>query len=133
MSVAHRDLFSHVRYCPDREVQGYGSMSYTPNGYHTGRLPDRLKHILLNLWDRQKHIPMIYSYGTPIAWYDAEYGVWVRPDVHYSVTTGRQQSYIQGIVIPPDCGIEEYLRYVSQKMTYSRGEGIKPGRRFTFD
>lgn len=133
MSIAHHSLFDAVRHCPDREVQGHGSMSYTPNGYQTGRLPNRLWEILRDLRTRQTYIPMIYSYGTPIAWFDREHGVWVKPDVSYSMTTGRQQSYVGGISIPRDCGWEEYLRYVSGKMVYSRWDGIKPGPAWTLD
>lgn len=131
MTIAHRNLFSHVRYAPAKEVQGHGSMSYTPDGWQTGYLPNSLKRILSGLRGRQRSIPMIYSYATPIAWYDAELGDWVVPDVRYSVTTGRQQSYVSGLSIPADCGTDEYLRYVTGKMTYSRWDGIKPGPNFT--
>ena len=129
MTIAQRDLFAHVRYAPAKEVQGHGSMSYTPNGYSTGYLPDRLKRIFHKV-NGAGYTPTIYSYGTPIAWYDREHGEWVVPDVRYSVTTGRQQSYVSGISIPADCGTEEYLRYVTGQMTYSRWDGIKPGPNF---
>lgn len=131
-TIAQRDLARHIQHIPARDIDTYGAMSYTPNGYWTGYLPDRLVRVLSNLRDRQKYIPMVYSYGTPIAWYDAEHGAWVKPDVSYSVTTGKHQSYLWSLSpvrIPADCGIGEYDRYVTRQMIY-RGNTTIPGPAF---
>ena len=37
----------------------------------------------------------IYSYNTPIAWYDPERSEWVVPNVRYSASTGRHQAYVR--------------------------------------
>lgn len=131
-TIAQRDLARHIQHIPARDIDTYGAMSYTPNGYWTGYLPDRLVRVLSNLRDRQKHIPMVYSYGTPIAWYDSDHGAWVKPDVSYSVTTGKHQGYLwslNAITIPADCGIQEYERYVSKQTIY-QGNTTIPGPAF---
>ena len=131
-TVAQRDLARHIQHIPARDIDTYGAMSYTPNGYSTGYLPDRLVRVLSNLRDRQQHIPMVYSYGTPIAWYDREHEVWVKPDVSYSVTTAKHQGYLwslSSVGIPADCGPREYERYVSKQMIY-RGNTTVPGPAF---
>lgn len=40
---------------------------------------------------------VIYSYATPIAWH-THYGLWVVPDVKYSVTTTRHQSLVRDAI-----------------------------------
>lgn len=120
---------------PDIEIEGYGALSYTPRGYYTGHLPRLSRTLYYDVMRRQGSIPTLYSYGTPIAWFDREFGVWIRPDVSYSVTTAKHQGSLWKlgygtdaplIGIPRDCGVEEYRRYASQKMTYTR-TGTIPG------
>lgn len=41
---------------------------------------------------------VVYSYRTPIAWWNNSLDEWVIPDVHYSQTTKRQQSLTRGAV-----------------------------------
>jgi len=54
-----------------------------------GMLPDT--HIALLESDNPSYI--IYSYGTPIAWYGT-YG-WNIPAIKYSMTTSKHQSYVR--------------------------------------
>lgn len=131
-AVAQRDLAHHIQHVPARGIDTYGAMSYTPSGYATGYLPKRAKELLAALRDRQQSIPMVYSYGTPIAWFDREHEVWVKPDVKYSATSGKHQSYLWSlhpVTIPADCGPQEYERYVSKQMVY-RGNTTIPGPAF---
>jgi hypothetical protein len=55
-----------------------------------GMLPDA--HIASLLADRPSYI--VWSYGTPIAWY-TQTDQWVIPSLKYSVTTSRHQSLIR--------------------------------------
>lgn len=37
----------------------------------------------------------VYSYATPIAWYDSERAEWVVPDIRYSASTSQHQSLVR--------------------------------------
>lgn len=37
---------------------------------------------------------VVWSYDTPIAWYDPELKMWITPDEKYSITTSRHQGKI---------------------------------------
>ena len=56
-----------------------------------GMLPST--HILELEKDNPSYI--VYSYGTPIAWYTSK-GQWVIPSLKYSVTTSKHQSLVRG-------------------------------------
>lgn len=134
-TVAQYDLASFLTIPPTYPIDTYGAMSYTDNGYGTGHLPFKTKSLYYDLIQRRRHVPTVYSYATPIAWYDSEFGVWVKPDVKYSITTSKHQGYLwklQPIHIPYDCGYEEYRRFVSQVMIY-RGTCTVPGPNFKND
>lgn len=125
--IRNNAVARHADVYPATPVDGYGNLSYTPYPWGTGHLPRALKNIFHNRSHpyRSPFIKgTIYSYGTPIAWFDSEYGVWVVPDVRYSVTTSKHQSTLWAlrnyVSIPADCGMDEYLRYVSGKMIYAR-------------
>lgn len=122
------------------DVEGYGSMwsKSTPEGlrrggYNLGYLPDRLRKIVMERADSITQV--IYSYNTPIAWLDA--GEWIVPDVSYSATTGKHQSYLSVLgyeVVPWDCSKEEYLRVLNAQMRFVRDGGrliTKPGHRWS--
>lgn len=122
------------------DVEGYGSMwsKSTPEGlrrggYNLGYLPDRLRKIVMERADSITQV--IYSYSTPIAWLDA--GQWIVPDVSYSATTGKHQSYLSVLgyeVVPWDCSKEEYLRVLNAQMRFVRDGGrliTKPGHRWS--
>lgn len=123
--VAQRNIVSIVK---NRavDVEGYGSMwsKSTPEGirrggWHRGALPGALTRIMS---DRAESITqVIYSYSTPIAWLDA--GQWVVPDVRYSNTTGKHQSYLRGLnyeLVPWDCPLDEYMRVLNAQMRFVR-------------
>jgi hypothetical protein len=57
--------------------------------YQTGRLPQEFETQLR--FDRPSYI--VYSYGTPIAWY-CDKG-WFIPDTKYSTTTSKHQNYVR--------------------------------------
>ena len=56
----------------------------------TGKLPDT---DVLKL-HREQPSYIIYSYGTPIAWWSTTTG-WNIPTVKYSVTTSKHQTYVR--------------------------------------
>jgi hypothetical protein len=57
--------------------------------------PGRLEGNVLAMWreDKPQVDYVIYSYATPIAWHRSD-GNWVVPDVKYSNTTTRHQSFV---------------------------------------
>ena len=137
--MAQRDIPYAVKY-RGVDIEGYGSMwtKSTPEGlrrggYNLGYLPARLRKIVMERAD--SIVQVIYSYNTPIAWLDA--GEWIVPDVSYSPTTGKHQSYLSVLgyeVVPWDCSKEEYLRVLNAQMRFVR-EGsrlvTKPGHRWS--
>lgn len=135
--MAQRDIPNAVKN-KALDVEGYGSMwsKSTPNGlrrggYNLGHLPDRLRKVVMERADSITQV--IYSYSTPIAWLDA--GEWIVPNVRYSITTGKHQSYLSVLdyeVVPRDCSKEEYLRVLNAQMRFVRdGDRLitKPGHR----
>lgn len=49
--------------------------------------------------ERANHIVYaVYSYATPIAWFDSERMEWVYPDVSYSASTQRHQSMVRDAI-----------------------------------
>lgn len=137
--MAQRDIPGAVKY-RGVDIEGYGSMwtKWTPEGlrrggYRLGYLPERLRKIVMARAD--SIVQVIYSYDTPIAWLDA--GQWIVPDVSYSATTGKHQSYLSVLgyeLVPWDCSKEEYLRVLNAQMRFVR-EGsrliTKPGHAFS--
>ena len=129
--MAQRDIVSIVK-SRAVDVEGYGSMwsKSTPEGirrggWSSGELPRKLAQIMRERED--SIVQVIYSYDTPIAWLDA--GQWIVPDVSYSPTTGRHQSYLSVLgyeIVPWDCPLDEYMRVLNAQMRYIRsGSGLK--------
>ena len=128
MKSAQRNIVSIVK-SRAVDVEGYGSMwsKSTPEGirrggWSSGELPRKLTQIMRERDD--SIVQVIYSYDTPIAWLDA--GQWIVPDVSYSVTTGRHQSYLSVLdyeLVPWDCSMEEYLRVLNAQMRFVRDGG----------
>lgn len=62
---------------------------------HTGRLPQPYRKIYLDLAGKayyaSKTLYVVYSYDTPIAWFDPFTETWVHPDVKYSTTTSHHR------------------------------------------
>jgi hypothetical protein len=115
-------------------AEGYGNMS-VDRPYSTGYLTNQLKEIFYN---RHRNIStVVYSYGTPIAWYDAEFGAWFVPDVTYSVTTSKHQGYLwkldsERFRIPFDVSYDEYIRVGQRKMVFF-GNSTLPGIAWSLD
>lgn len=114
-------------------ADGYGALATrsTPHGirrggYQTGRLPRRLAEIMRERAD--SIVQVIYSYGTPIAWLDA--GAWIIPDVSYSVTTARHQSYLRSlsgrVSVPRDVSLTGYMRLLNGQDIYAHGKLYSP-------
>lgn len=78
------------------DMQGFASHTGNFSGMWggkgtTGRLPEPWWSKFVT---RAKEAYVVYSYNTPIAWWDATTG-WVIPDVKYSPTTSRHQSIVR--------------------------------------
>ena len=106
-----------------------GNMSTEPGQtYYWGYLPYRLRDAFYTI--RERITQTIYSYGTPIA--IMVDGVWIIPDVTYSVTTsGKHQTHLYqlgGLSVPWDCSLEELERVIAGKMRYVRDYNKKPGK-----
>lgn len=115
-------------------AEGYGNMSVN-RPYWSGELPYKLEKVY---FARKHHIStVIYSYSTPIAWYDAEFEKWFVPDVRYSVTTSKHQGYLWKLTeprrsIPYDVSLEEYIRVGQDKMYFAGGLTF-PGKNWSLD
>lgn len=129
---ANRDLVHYAN--RGLIAEGYGNMS-VDRPYGTGALPRRLADIF---WERRRNIStVIYSYATPIAWYDAEFGKWFVPNVNYSITTTRHQGYLWKLTesqrtIPFDVSLEEYIRVGQDKMYFTDTRSF-PGKNWSLD
>lgn len=88
-----------------------------------GQLPKAWQGILEGGFGNGRISQVIYSYSTPIAWHDYEYG-WIIPAVSYSVTTsGKHQTHLwklsgRRIALPLDASAEEAQRVMDGKMYY---------------
>ncbi len=78
-------------------VRGYkwpngdvGHEGYPP----MGRLPEENQKELKLHIDKQLVRYAIYSFGTPIAWVLTS-GIWIVPDVYYTVTTSHHQGVVR--------------------------------------
>lgn len=123
---ANRDipLFAN-RY---ENAEGYGNMSTQTYRGTRGFLPRRLASIY---WNKNNINRTVFSYSTPIAWFDSEFNAWFIPVVSYSVTTAKHQGYLWRLngtrhFIPADISLEEYIRVGQGKMIFT-GNGTIPG------
>lgn len=57
-----------------------------------GQLPEDWKRTLRARWAHIGYV--VFSYSTPIAWFDRDANAWIVPDHTYSVTTTRHQSAV---------------------------------------
>lgn len=77
-----------------REFVSGGGLSGAPggvSGFGCGRLPEEYHSAV----GGAEYV--VFSYGTPVAWRGG-CGVWVVPDVSYSVTTSRHQGLVRVVV-----------------------------------
>lgn len=121
--VANSDVARSAVNVPNYPIEGHGAVLYTPDGHGSGYLPKRVREIFYTL-KALGSVPTIYSYATPIAFWDAVHGEWIIPAVSYSTTTAKHQSYLyelHGISIPGDCGSgDEYHAFASRRSVYDR-------------
>ena len=87
-----------------------------PTGYRFGWMPEWAERVL----SEGGRAYVVFSYATPIGWFDYRRDTWVVPRVRYSNTTGRHQSRLRdGIGDSP----VEYLYFDSRKSSvYLRAE-----------
>ena len=95
-AIANRDATSYIQ----NRINFKASNFY---GYNMPLSKDcfqiatgRLNSDLVALLHKDEPLYVIYSYGTPIAWY-GRYG-WHAPAVRYSSTTSRHQSIVLGAI-----------------------------------
>lgn len=118
----------------DRETQN-GNMSTqrvtsTYFAHYTGQMPKVwARHFADRV--RSAHITqVIFSYSTPIAWFDREHG-WIIPAVTYSATTSsKHQSQLhpgwnrpgltdpRRVYVPWDATADDLARVMDQKMSF---------------
>lgn len=108
--------------------------------YRTGNMPKAWARLYAERVREAKADQVIYSYATPIAWLDRDYG-WVIPSVTYSATTSskhQSQLYRLGgrrISAPWDATPEDMRRVLAGELIFTRagkwgtGEwnGTRPG------
>jgi len=76
----------------NRQPFDAGNLRGTTYVLSYGVLPDNWR---ADLRERERHISyVVYSYATPIAWYDTERGEWTVPNVKYSITTSAHQANV---------------------------------------
>lgn len=106
-----------------------------------GHLPKVWREVLNDAFRQGRVSQVIYSYSTPIAWHDSQYG-WIIPNVRYSVTTsGKHQVHLyrlhgRSVALPYDASPREAQRVMDGLMSYtfnSKGEpvGTIPGPNYT--
>lgn len=90
---------------------------------YTGSLPLAWQGILNAAFNAGRISQVIYSYSTPIAWHDSQYG-WIVPRVTYSPTTSsKHQTHLwrlrgRHIVLPWDATPEDSQRVLDGKMIF---------------
>lgn len=133
MSIQNRLVVNRAIAGQDAEGHGAVSTRSTPQGidhggYRVGHLPYALRAIMHAR--RDTIVQVIYSYDTPIAWLDA--GLWIIPDVSYSITTSKHQGFLYPLQaqrrIPWDTPLDEYMRVLNGQMYYAGGRTYGTGR-----
>lgn len=83
----------------------YGALSARiDNSLSFGYLPDTYVNALAIDRDQCAHngyrLYVVYSYGTPIAWFNPLSQAWTIPGVKYSVTTSKHQGNLSRVMAP---------------------------------
>lgn len=96
-TIANKDATSYIQNRINFKASNFAGYNYSLattdySGIPTGRLNSDLVALLY----KDEPLYIIYSYGTPIAWY-GRYG-WHAPAVRYSSTTSRHQSIVLGAI-----------------------------------
>ncbi|WNM66136.1 hypothetical protein SEA_DEJAVU_120 [Microbacterium Phage DejaVu] len=111
--------------------------------WHTGSMPKVWARYYRDRVSAGRVIQVIFSYSTPIAWKDRDYG-WIIPSVSYSVTTSakhQSQLYRLGgrhVYVPWDATADDLARVMDERMVFvtdcrGRATGTKPGPRYATD
>lgn len=118
---------------------GRDSFSTTPGDWYAfapvGRMPKPWATAFRERFYAQKVVHILFSFSTPIAWLDADYG-WIMPDVSYSaITSSKHQSPAWRLraarpAMPWDATPEDARRVLSGELVFtSKGYGMN--RTFT--
>lgn len=100
---------------------------------YTGSLPMPFQRILNAAFAAGTVTQVIYSYSTPIAWHDTDYG-WIIPEVTYSPTTStKHQTHLyrlhgRRVILPYDATQADGVRVMDGRMEFVRGTGKNYGR-----
>ena len=117
-----------------------GNMSTENRGHlgyagATGHMPRAWERLYSARAASRAVVRVIYSYNTPIAWLDRDYG-WIIPDASYSVTTStRHQSQLyrlrgRMISAPWDATAEDMRRVLTGELSFTY-KGYGSNRVFT--
>ena len=99
---------------------------------YQGSLPKSWARLLSDRFGAGRIEAVIYSYSTPIAWLDADYG-WIIPIVRYSTTTSsKHQTHLyrlggRHIYMPWDATTEDAQRVLSGELSFvcdSKGRAV---------
>lgn len=91
-----------------------------------GSLPRAWERLLIERRNLGAITQVIYSYSTPIAWFDTEHG-WIVPQVRYSITTSsKHQTHLyrlggRHIYLPWDATEDDARRVLSGELIFSNG------------
>lgn len=117
-------------------------------GAYAGNMPKAWARLYAERVSARKVSQVIFSYRTPIAWLDADYG-WIIPTVTYSVTTsGKHQPHLHRgwnrpglpdpsrLSMPWDATPEDARRVLSRELVFvynAKGDavGTRPGPNYT--
>jgi len=106
-----------------------GSSRFTP---YSGSLSGAWERLLSDRFHAGRIEAVVYSYSTPIAWLDADYG-WIVPIVRYSITTSsKHQSHLwklggRHIYMPWDATPADAQRVMDGKMIFNGDANTRPG------
>ena len=100
----------------------------------TGHMPRAWERLYSARAASRAVVRVIYSYNTPIAWLDRDYG-WIIPDVSYSVTSAKHQSQLyrlngRHISAPWDATAEDMRRVLTGELVFVT-KGYGSNRAFT--
>lgn len=112
----------------DRETQNGNMSTVNRRGRRyiggTGQMPQAWARLLSDRAEVGAVTQIIYSYSTPIAWRDSEYG-WIIPRVTYSVTTSaKHQCHLyqlpggRNLAMPWDATPEDAQRVLDGRMLF---------------
>ena len=67
-----------------------GDLQIHPNGPRLGWMPEWANDLI-----GVGQVYVVFSYATPVGWFDYRRGTWVMPRVRYSATTSRHQGLLR--------------------------------------